>query len=1048
MKLAKFRKMVAYALSLTMLMSFTPSVAFGETAVAEGTKTFIDMPTNWATAGLEHAVANGLLKGYETAEGLQIRPSGNITRAELVTVVNRAFGATEKAALTGVTDVKNGAWYADEIAKAIGMQTMSKAEKVRPNDSITRQEAFTILARAYRQTGGTRNSFAKFTDSASVADFAVDGVGALVEKGYVNGADGKLNPTGYLTRAEFAKIMDNLTAAYVNTTAAYSQNVTGNVIVNTPGAKLKDMKINGNLIIADGVGEGDVDIENVIITGDMIVKAGGENSIHIISSRIGGTLEVEKRGNAVRIEMRGETKVSVVQVGSNVIINATNLKGGEIGTVKIDGNTVTEVTLSGNFKMVESSVKDVKINANEGKVEYLLMTEKAEVSGSADITSVKNDSDSKVTINGRTIEIGATDGKAATDTPAATGGSTGGGSTSGGGGTGGGSGSGGGGGTTQPTTKYTITVSDTTNGTVTAAKTSNIEAGESVVITITPDANYQLNTITVNGVNKTSSVADGKLTVTVNGNLTVAATFESTSTGTQVPTGFEDCGKFYLKVDYENEKITIIKKNADSEIYGAVFSCGDYETISGGYTKECAISGIYKYDGGYDDENQCPTRTLNASGGGTETALGVFSLFTKDTEEHVVCEGGDNYGGDGISGWPQVYQTDLVIVAKEGNSVAEPFVKRLDYRETSTYTPSETYYPYVTYQGNSLNDAENAIVLRVWEAANEDGTLVVEDGAAGEFIVPEGMTVTGVTKEIITYENGHKNTYLKLAISGTVPEGDFTIDYNGTKIHDVNGDPLKFGSDSYKTTKRVKVELSELAVSEDRESILFKLTGDGEITDYTGFANDVKVYYGTDAENCTLVNAQHGSVYVGNGDSYIYINEKPTEVSGGKYFVDIPLSKVRNFALDSYSDVVKREATILSGHNITPVATWQNFYNRPEAGYLKIKLSDNASDFRNYSYSLRSTGLYEISDGENSYRLRYGGSGWWDNDGTANFTIEASALPFNPDEFNWENARLTYSSGFDWAAARNHYIGLWDEVISAVSGNIITHFEAPITVVE
>ena len=1046
MKLAKFRKMAAYALSLTMLMSFTPSVAFGETAVAEGTKTFIDMPTNWATAGLEHAVANGLLKGYETADGLQIRPSGNITRAELVTVVNRAFGATEKAALTGVTDVKNGAWYADEIAKAIGMQTMSKAEKVRPNDSITRQEAFTILARAYRQTGGTRNSFAKFTDSASVADFAVDSVGALVEKGYVNGADGKLNPTGYLTRAEFAKIMDNLTAAYVNTTAAYSQNVTGNVIVNTPGAKLKDMKINGNLIIADGVGEGDVDIENVAITGDMIVKAGGENSIHIISSRIGGTLEVEKRGNAVRIEMRGETKVSVVQVGSNVIINATNLKGGEIGTVKIDGNTVTEVTLSGNFKMVESSVKDVKINANEGKVEYLLMTEKAEVSGSADITSVKNDSDSKVTINGRTIEIGATDGKAATDTPAATGGSTGGGSTSGGGGTGGGSGSGGGsgtggGGTTQPTTKYTIIVSDTTNGTVTAAKTSNIEAGESVVITITPDANYQLQTITVNGVNKTSSVADGKLTVTVNENLTVAATFESTSTGSQVPTGFEDCGKFYLKVDYENEKITVIKKDADSEIYGAVFPCGDYDTISGGYTKECAISGIYKYDSGYDDENQCRSRTLNASGGYTETALGVFSLFTKDTEEHVVCEGGDNYGGDGISGWPQVYQTDLVIVAKEGNSVAEPFVKRLDYRETSTYTPSETYYPHVYH--NSLNDAENTIVLRVVEAANEDGTLVVEDGAEAEFIVPEGMTVTGVTKEITTYENGYKNTYLKLAISGTVPEGNFTIDYNGTKIHDVNGDPLKFDGNYWKTTKRVKVELSELAVSEDRESIYFKLTGDGgiETIDYTGFANDVKVYYGTDAENCTLVNAQYGSVYVGNGDSYIYINEKPTEVSGGKYFVDIPLSKVRNYALDSYSDIEKREATILPSHNITPVAIWQNYYtNRPEAGYLKIKLSDNESDFRQWTFM--SSGSFDISDGENHYRLRFGGSGWRDNDGTANFTIEASALPFNPAEFNWENTRLTYDFG------REPDSMSYRKMISAVSGNVITHFEAPITVVE
>ncbi len=438
------KKFISLMVGAAMVLSFSFVSYADDLQGAESA--FVDMPNNWATVALKDAVENGLLKGYETENGLEIRPQGNITRAEMVTVVNRAFGAREKAALTGVTDVKNGAWYADEIAKAIGMQTMAKSENVRPNDNVTRQEAFTILARAYRQEGGKVSDISAFSDGDKVASWAVAGLGALVKKGYVTGSENKLNPTGYMTRAEFAKIMQNLTAAYVNTTETFSKDVTGNVIVNTPGAKLKDMKISGNLIIADGVGEGDVDLDNVEITGDIIVKAGGENSIHIANVTIGGTLVVNKVGGTVRIVASGTTNVKMVEVGSDVIITATDLKGGEIGTVKIDSESVKDVVLRGDFKTVETAVKDVKITASEGKIENFTMTEKANVTGTSEIKSIKNETGEKVSVNGKDIEAGATGNVSGTaGESGGTGGSSGGGSGGTGGSSGGGSGTGGGG---------------------------------------------------------------------------------------------------------------------------------------------------------------------------------------------------------------------------------------------------------------------------------------------------------------------------------------------------------------------------------------------------------------------------------------------------------------------------------------------------------------------------------------------------------------------------------------------------------------------------
>lgn len=338
----KARKLFSIFLALAVLVCYTPISAFAapeaasETGVTEtaSQSQFADMPNDWSTASLNAAVTNGLLKGYTENGGTYIKPSGTLTRAELTAVVNRAFGATGEASLSGVTDVPSNAWYASDIAKAVKMGTLKLDTVMRPDAKITRQETGTILARAFKLNAGNSSALSKFSDGSEVASWAVDGVSAMVAAGYLTGSDsGKLNPTANITRAEFSKIMDNMVGKYVNTAGTVTTSVgAGNVMVNTPGATLDGVTISGNLIIGEGVGDGNVTLNNVTVTGDTIVKGGGLNSFIVKGNSKLGKIIVSKADGNVRVSVEGDANVGLVYINDgkdDVVIE------GKIGTVEV-----------------------------------------------------------------------------------------------------------------------------------------------------------------------------------------------------------------------------------------------------------------------------------------------------------------------------------------------------------------------------------------------------------------------------------------------------------------------------------------------------------------------------------------------------------------------------------------------------------------------------------------------------------------------------------------------------------------------------------------
>lgn len=161
----------------------------------------------------------GLMRGDA---GL-FRPGDDITRAEVFAVIYRAAGAgtaDEPPAenTTGFLDAESGQWYTSALnwAASVGIARGDEG-LVRPNDTATREEVATIMARyAEYATGapaaGDAASLRSATDWQTVSDWAIPSMAWANEHDVLTGRkqpDGALllAPQANATRAEFAKII-------------------------------------------------------------------------------------------------------------------------------------------------------------------------------------------------------------------------------------------------------------------------------------------------------------------------------------------------------------------------------------------------------------------------------------------------------------------------------------------------------------------------------------------------------------------------------------------------------------------------------------------------------------------------------------------------------------------------------------------------------------------------------------------------------------------------------------------------------------------------
>ena len=345
------KQVLSLALSATMLASMLPKPAFA----ADNTITFPDMPSDWSTQALQSAINNGLLNGIDG----KIAAGENLTRAQMAAIVTRAFGTNGKANISSFGDVNAGDWFYDAMASSVLMGAFQgDGVNLNPNANITRQEAFTVLARLFTLSGGDQSVLSSYTDGAQVADWAKDSMASMVAAGYVKGSDNMLNPRSSITRAEFAQVMDNLVKTYFADNQL-NVNANGNAVLNKAGT-LEGATISGDLIIGDGAAEGDVVLKDVTVSGRLLVRGGGTSTVTLGGNTTVGSIAVNKPTGAVRVKNNTQKTVNVNALSDNVVLtgdfNEVNANASQ-GTVTLTGADVATMNVAGTSAKVVVSEK-------------------------------------------------------------------------------------------------------------------------------------------------------------------------------------------------------------------------------------------------------------------------------------------------------------------------------------------------------------------------------------------------------------------------------------------------------------------------------------------------------------------------------------------------------------------------------------------------------------------------------------------------------------------------------------------------------------------
>ena len=172
---------------------------------------FTDVEENgWYHTGVDFMVKNGFMNGVAD-DAFDV--DGNLTRAQLVTILYRIAGEPESTATNPFADVADGQWYTNAVIWAAengivkGVNTTTFA----PNDQITREQIATILFR-YAKAEKVEGKLTGFPDAEKISDYAADAMAWAVEQGLINGiseSDGKtyLAPQETATRAQIAVIL-------------------------------------------------------------------------------------------------------------------------------------------------------------------------------------------------------------------------------------------------------------------------------------------------------------------------------------------------------------------------------------------------------------------------------------------------------------------------------------------------------------------------------------------------------------------------------------------------------------------------------------------------------------------------------------------------------------------------------------------------------------------------------------------------------------------------------------------------------------------------
>ncbi|TBL79353.1 S-layer homology domain-containing protein [Paenibacillus thalictri] len=183
-------------------------------AVIWNPKSFTDVSGHWSKQAVDDMGSRLVVAGVSDTS---FAPDRSVTRGEFAAIVARALGLGSAGAASGkFSDVPESHWAQRYGQAAYEYRLIDGYPDgtFRPEQTITRSEAFVIVHRAMTLTGllsklsdGLSGQLDGFADSGEIRPWARDAAAAVLAGGVFEGDGGQLNPSAELTRAQSAAAM-------------------------------------------------------------------------------------------------------------------------------------------------------------------------------------------------------------------------------------------------------------------------------------------------------------------------------------------------------------------------------------------------------------------------------------------------------------------------------------------------------------------------------------------------------------------------------------------------------------------------------------------------------------------------------------------------------------------------------------------------------------------------------------------------------------------------------------------------------------------------
>jgi len=309
----KKKRILALFLAAVSCLSLAVSASAANTTTRKATD-FKDYDrTAWYAEAVSSAVDNGLLYGKSSTI---IDPNGDMIRAEMAAIINRSFGCYKAADISQYKDVAKSKWYYKDVALAVQMGTYNgrSNSSMAPDSPITRQEAMTVVARALEldYDSYSKTDLSAFSDRSEISNWALPYVRAMVGADYIHGRGKVLAPLDNITRAEFAQIFHNIIGSYITVKGTCGKDIKGSVLIRTDDVELKNLTVDGDLIIGCGAADGKITLDNVTVKGRLLVWGGGIKAVYCNNGTQMPEVVVARVDDAVKVIYDRDSTLAVI----------------------------------------------------------------------------------------------------------------------------------------------------------------------------------------------------------------------------------------------------------------------------------------------------------------------------------------------------------------------------------------------------------------------------------------------------------------------------------------------------------------------------------------------------------------------------------------------------------------------------------------------------------------------------------------------------------------------------------------------------------------